>query len=293
MSQLLTIPGIGPYTAGAVASIAYGKVEALVDGNVIRVFTRLRAIKDELNPAVDKRLWALAKSMVDPTHPGNFNQALMELGATVCKPTNPDCSGCPVKSFCAANELVTRRQDMVSNLCGAGMQDIEDIVTSLPESIEYFPRKAEKKKPKEIFLSVIVLIDTGNVQPAFLLMKRPDKGLLANQLEFPSIEIESSDGQPNLQKSSISDTCFAYLSKLGFSWSDRKTAPSGSPHCQFNRVRGGVDELLQDTIVHVFSHQRHTMHVHVVEVTSTDMSTGIWYSKIDGREVVFLFYLAE
>jgi A/G-specific adenine glycosylase len=70
-AKLLEIPGIGPYTAGAISSIAYNKNEPLVDGNVIRVVTRLRGIKNEINPSVEKRIWDIARSLVDPQEPGN------------------------------------------------------------------------------------------------------------------------------------------------------------------------------------------------------------------------------
>ena len=72
VNELLEIPGIGPYTAGAISSIAYNKNEPLVDGNVIRVLTRLRGIKDEINPSVEKRIWSIARGLVDPQEPGIF-----------------------------------------------------------------------------------------------------------------------------------------------------------------------------------------------------------------------------
>ena len=74
ISTLMEIPGIGPYTAGAISSIAFNVPEALVDGNVIRVLTRLRAVKSEISPSVDKQLWSLARALVDPIDPGSFNQ---------------------------------------------------------------------------------------------------------------------------------------------------------------------------------------------------------------------------
>ena len=72
VSKLLEIPGIGPYTAGAISSIAFNKKEPLVDGNVIRVLTRVRGIKNEINPSVEKRIWGIARSLVDPEEPGIF-----------------------------------------------------------------------------------------------------------------------------------------------------------------------------------------------------------------------------
>ena len=98
------IPGIGPYTAGAIASIAFGIPVPAVDGNVIRVISRLRSIGSEnpKSPSTNDLVWRLAGQLVDDQRPGDFNQAIMELGATVCKPSLPDCAGCPVQSLCRA-----------------------------------------------------------------------------------------------------------------------------------------------------------------------------------------------
>lgn len=92
------LPGVGRYTAGAVMSIAFGRPEAVVDGNVRRVLARWT---DEPEPR-DSELWALAEALVPPVRPGDFNQALMELGATICTPRAPRCLECPVRAFCAA-----------------------------------------------------------------------------------------------------------------------------------------------------------------------------------------------
>jgi A/G-specific adenine glycosylase len=99
---LLGVPGIGRYTAGAVASIAFGEPVGLVDGNVARVLARIFAIEDDMRKGGMKRAEAIADALVAPEDPGAFNQALMELGATICTPRNPRCDGCPVASSCAA-----------------------------------------------------------------------------------------------------------------------------------------------------------------------------------------------
>ncbi len=100
---LARVPGIGRYTAGAVASIAYGEAAPLVDGNVARVFARIFAMEEDLRSTrAVKRLWALATTLVDPRDPGSWNQALMELGATVCTPREPSCASCPVREACRA-----------------------------------------------------------------------------------------------------------------------------------------------------------------------------------------------
>ncbi|MBI4346425.1 MAG: A/G-specific adenine glycosylase [Elusimicrobia bacterium] len=100
------LPGIGPYTAGAILSIAFGKPEALVDGNVARVFARLFHLRgDAKSPTLLKRAWELARVHVHKRRPGDWNQALMELGALVCVPETPRCADCPVARWCEARRL--------------------------------------------------------------------------------------------------------------------------------------------------------------------------------------------
>ncbi len=102
IDELLALPGVGPYTAGAIASIAYGLPEPVVDGNVIRVLSRLFCLTGDPTQAGPRReLWALAKALVPEEAPGDFNQALMELGATTCTP-QPRCAECPVSKRCLA-----------------------------------------------------------------------------------------------------------------------------------------------------------------------------------------------
>lgn len=101
--DVLSLPGVGRYTAGAVMSIAFGKPYPLVDGNVARVFARLFALRGDLKTsAMSQRLWALAAELLDRRAPGDWNQALMELGATICLPEAPRCSACPVSRLCSA-----------------------------------------------------------------------------------------------------------------------------------------------------------------------------------------------
>ncbi len=104
-SSLRELPGVGDYTAAAVASIAFGLPHALVDGNVARVMSRLAAEAGDIkSEVVRRRLRALAELLLDRKHPGEFNQALMELGATVCVPKRPLCESCPVRMYCEARK---------------------------------------------------------------------------------------------------------------------------------------------------------------------------------------------
>ena len=101
VDALLALPGIGPYSAGAIASIAFGLPEPIVDGNVVRVLSRLFALRgDPAKAPLKQELWRLARSLVPVDRPSEFNQSLMELGATICTPTSPRCAECPVAKQC-------------------------------------------------------------------------------------------------------------------------------------------------------------------------------------------------
>ena len=103
VQTLLTLPGVGRYTAGAVASLAYDTAAPILDGNVVRVLCRVDRIEaDPRPPAVQTRLWARAEQILPPGRPGDFNSAMMELGATVCIPRSPQCLICPVAKACEA-----------------------------------------------------------------------------------------------------------------------------------------------------------------------------------------------
>jgi A/G-specific adenine glycosylase len=106
VEELRKLPGFGPYTAGAVASIAFGRRAAVVDGNVARVLARLHAIRSDVRaPATRSRLWRLAESLLPRRSCGDFNQAMMELGATLCTPAIPRCGRCPLRTECRAFRL--------------------------------------------------------------------------------------------------------------------------------------------------------------------------------------------
>jgi len=151
---LRTLPGIGDYTAAAIAAIAYDARAVPVDGNVERVVTRLFAI-EEMLPAAKLQIKALATSLLPAHHPGDFAQALMDLGATLCSPKRPACALCPWNDLCAANVL--------------GNQ-------------ETYPRKAPKREGKlRRGAAFAVLSADGKM----LLRRRPEKGLLGGMSEVP------------------------------------------------------------------------------------------------------------
>jgi A/G-specific adenine glycosylase len=154
---LLTLPGIGPYTAAAIAAIAFGRVTVPVDGNIERVISRLYVIEEPL-PGTKPVIKKLVSFAVSKSRPGDFAQALMDLGATVCTPRNPQCMICPLSHVCDGRKL--NRADQ-------------------------FPKKAPKKaKPTRRGVVFWVVQKNG----AVLIRRRPEKGLLGGMMEFPSTD---------------------------------------------------------------------------------------------------------
>ncbi|KAL1826212.1 hypothetical protein ACET3Z_012990 [Daucus carota] len=177
LSELRKVPGIGDYTAGAIASIAFQQAVPVVDGNVVRVIARLKTISaNPKDSTTVKAMWKLAGQLVDPDRPGDFNQALMELGATVCTLHNPSCSTCPVSGQCRALSVSINDRSV---------------------SVKDYPTKVVKAKKRHEFSAVTVveiiedeaLMDQPQCNSRFLLVKRPDKGLLAGLWEFPSVPL--------------------------------------------------------------------------------------------------------
>nr|XP_019604934.1 PREDICTED: adenine DNA glycosylase isoform X4 [Rhinolophus sinicus] len=197
------LPGVGRYTAGAIASIAFGQATGVVDGNVVRVLCRVRAIgADASSTLVSQQLWSLAQQLVDPARPGDFNQAAMELGATVCTPQRPLCSQCPVQSLCRAHQRVEREQLLTSQSL-PGSLDVEECAPNTGQcqlcapptepwdqtlGVANFPRKASRRPPREECSAICVLEQPRALGDArILLVQRPNSGLLAGLWEFPSV----------------------------------------------------------------------------------------------------------
>lgn len=154
---LLAVPGIGPYTAGAVASIAFGEPVGLVDGNVARVLSRVFLIEEDMRKAGMKKAEAIADAIVAERDPGAWNQSLMELGATICTPQRPLCARCPVASSCRA-----RAEGRVEGL----------------------PNLSAKKKPEARRVQALVLTRGAKV----LLLRRKRELLFGGLWEPPCLE---------------------------------------------------------------------------------------------------------
>jgi A/G-specific adenine glycosylase len=151
---LLSLPGIGPYTAATIAAICADEPTNIVDGNVERVISRMFAVADRL-PKGRKALRALAGRLVRDDRPGDYGQALMDLGATICSPKNPSCETCPWSSWCKAYALGQQTE---------------------------FPKK-DKKKPTPIRYGYVYVLKSGDY---VLAEPRPDKGLLGGMLGLPT-----------------------------------------------------------------------------------------------------------
>ena len=255
---LRKIPGVGAYTSAAIASIACGRRSAVVDGNVSRVLSRLRALRvaDPKAAAAAKQYASLADALVDPLRPGDFNQAVMELGATVCVPnTRPGCPRCPVRAHCAARA--------------------QEVRTGGGTSVTDFPTRAEKAAKREETVDVCVVevvhptsasssaasSAAAALPPAsVLLQKRPEGGLLAGLWEFPSVaaSLVAPEGTcpPSSRRAAVDD----HLSRLlgGVSLPSENDA-SASPYKLLRREAVGE-------IVHVFSHIRMTLRVEHVRL---------------------------
>ena len=163
--QLITLRGVGDYTASAIASIAFNEVKAVLDGNVFRVLSRYFGISEPINSTNGlSKFKALSQTLVTNKSPGTYNQALMEFGALQCKPTNPNCTICPLSSSCEA-----LKEKTVSQL----------------------PVKLKKSKIQKKYFNYLVMLDPdGNT----FLEKRNSKGIWQNLYQFPLVETSHAIG---------------------------------------------------------------------------------------------------
>lgn len=155
-NELKKLKGIGPYTLGAILSIAFDTPEPAVDGNVMRVMSRVLHIEEDIAKPKTKKIFDdVVREVISHDDPSSFNQGLMELGALICTPQKPECGECPVREHCLAYEYGNQTD---------------------------LPIKSKKKKQKTTeFYGLVIQNDQGE----FLIQKRPEEGLLANLWEFP------------------------------------------------------------------------------------------------------------
>ncbi|WP_371380991.1 A/G-specific adenine glycosylase [Sporomusa aerivorans] len=172
-----SLPGVGEYTAGAIASIAYNRPAPAIDGNVLRIFSRLFCLREDIARQTTKReVRRLVQRHIPGQCPGDFNQALMDLGAAVCIPLRPRCQLCPLTNLCKAYEL-----------------DIQDTL----------PVRAPKKQPLLVVLAAGLILYNGH----YLVRQRPETGLLAGMWEFPAVELTDEQAAASELKETLWQEC--------------------------------------------------------------------------------------
>ncbi|MGN1400055.1 MAG: A/G-specific adenine glycosylase [Bacillus sp. (in: firmicutes)] len=236
--EIIALKGVGPYTAGAILSIAYGIPEPAVDGNVMRVLSRILYIKEDIaKPKTRKIFEDAVRVLISHDDPSAFNQGLMELGAMICVPGKPACLLCPVREHCAAFAKGVQKELPVKN-------------------------KVKKTKNKYLWSCII-----RNADGRVLVQKRPEKGLLANLWEFPSL---SADKEKELSVEAYKE------------W--------------FRNEFGGSVDIQTEAftnITHVFSHLKWQIAGHVAQLTgelskqANDDPRLMWVSEDDMKQIAF------
>lgn len=225
-----SLKGIGPYTAGAISSIAFNLPQPAVDGNVMRVLARLFEVNHDIgNPSNRKIFQAMMEVLIDPDRPGDFNQALMDLGSDIEAPVNPRPEESPVKDFSAAYQHGT---------------------------MDRYPIKAPKKKPIPIYLKALVV---QNSQGQFLLEKNESEKLLAGFWHFPLIEVdEFSDQNQDLD-------LFSQVAEL-----IQELGPSPQENFEQDYdLEVDWQDLRFEEVKHIFSHRKWHIQIIAGRVTET------------------------
>ena len=225
-----SLKGIGPYTAGAISSIAFNLPQPAVDGNVMRVLARLFEVNHDIgNPSNRKIFQAMMEVLIDPDRPGDFNQALMDLGSDIEAPVNPRPEESPVKEFSAAYQHGT---------------------------MDRYPIKAPKKKPIPIYLKALVV---QNSQGQFLLEKNESEKLLAGFWHFPLIEVDEFSDQT--QDLDLFSQVAEPILQLG-------PSPQESFEQDYD-LEVDWQDLRFEEVKHIFSHRKWHIQIIAGRVTET------------------------
>ena len=225
-----SLKGIGPYTAGAISSIAFNLPQPAVDGNVMRVLARLFEVNHDIgNPSNRKIFQAMMEVLIDPDRPGDFNQALMDLGSDIEAPVNPRPEESPVKEFSAAYQHGT---------------------------MDRYPIKAPKKKPIPIYLKALVV---QNNQGQFLLEKNESENLLAGFWHFPLIEVDEFSDQT--QDLGLFSQVAEPILQLG-------PSPQESFEQDYD-LEVDWQDLRFEEVKHIFSHRKWHIQIIAGRVTET------------------------
>ena len=225
-----SLKGIGPYTAGAISSIAFNLPQPAVDGNVMRVLARLFEVNHDIgNPSNRKIFQAMMEVLIDPDRPGDFNQALMDLGSDIEAPVNPRPEESPVKEFSAAYQHGT---------------------------MDRYPIKAPKKKPIPIYLKALVV---QNNLGQFLLEKNESEKLLAGFWHFPLIEVDEFSDQT--QELDLFSQVAEPIQELG-------PSPQESFEQDYD-LEVDWQDLRFEEVKHIFSHRKWHIQIIAGRVTET------------------------
>lgn len=243
--ELRELPGIGRYTLGAIASIAFGMDVSALDGNIRRVYARIFDVEVPVDSSAgEKILWELAEENLPKGHAGDYNQALMDLGATICVPKNPRCLICPLMRHCKARQNGTQNQR---------------------------PVKTPKKDVPHYVHAAAVIIQRGRV----LLSQRPSEGLLGGMWEFPNGRV---DGDPTrelpqaLKKGYQLKVRRQHRASTTSNTNTRSRLPRTTPGPRSARGLLGVVE-------HGYSHFSVTVHAFLCELISMPKETNLrWVS---------------
>ncbi|TCD67796.1 hypothetical protein EIP91_011924 [Steccherinum ochraceum] len=283
-----SIPGIGRYSAGAICSIAYNQCVPVLDGNVHRLLSRFLALHTppKAKQALDV-LWEGAAAMVEGAdRPGDTNQALIELGATICKVHDPQCASCPLQPWCTAHARQQAASKVPSDASVPSSEqelpDIEDLCTlcrplPIPSSVTSYPMKVERKKAREE-LDVVSVIEWRATLDEYddrwtLLVRRPEGGLLAGLHEFPTtpnVSVTSPQDMADCAQSSLRQL-LVHPPPLSCSPAarnpPRRSVKPGPPSDSEEEEEEGVDDLRiaktkpAGDVLHIFSHIRKTYRV--------------------------------
>jgi A/G-specific adenine glycosylase len=259
LEELRKLPGIGRYTLGAIASIAFGMDVSALDGNIKRVYARLFDIEEPVDsPAGEQILWKLADGNLPEGNAGDYNQALMDLGAAICIPKNPRCLICPLMKLCKARQRDTQNQR---------------------------PVKTPKKEVPHYVHAAAVIVQRGRV----LLAQRPSDGLLGGMWEFPNgrVDGDPAAGLPRALKTGyrlgIRVQRVLRAERSGAEPQTARAPRSRHLHrtiCQANRVQvSGRRSSALGIVEHGYSHFSVTVHIFACELISKPKETNLkWVS---------------
>ena len=235
---LLELKGIGPYTAGAIASIAFNEAVPAVDGNVLRIYTRLFEIGEDVSlTKTNKMIQEKVKETLSTNRPGDFNQALMDLGSQICTPKNARCSDCPIQSYCQSQRN---------------------------GSVEYYPYKAKKVKQQHKYYIACAIQNYKN--QLFSYVQRPEKGILAKMYSFPLIEIKKEEYEQYCQL--LNQTDHNKIAEQKEHYEATLQQLDSTPVWQW---------LPLGEVTHIFTHQKwHVVVAYGVVTESNNM--GQWFS---------------